>query len=312
MSYSMRNVFLFFIGLIAIILLLDFGIKKTIYSIANGEYGTLNRLVEGKINTEILIAGSSRAHVHFNPAVISGITGKTCYNIGQDGEQLNLQLPILKAYLKHNAPPKLLVQSLDIFSGTYKKFVLNKKKYYPYLYEPLIYDGLAEFDHDIILMKYVPLYGYLKYCDITEILNNLFQKKDNLINGFRGEKNKKWRRDFQKFKNNNPEGKIFPIEEKAIDCLKGIIKLCQQYHIEMIFVYSPEYFEAYPFEKNRDEIIGLFKKLALENNYEFYDYSNTAISRQMRYFYNANHLNMEGANIFSADIAKKIAQAPRP
>ena len=62
---------------------------------AQKEYSTWNAIIEGKVNSDILIYGSSRAWVHFNSTMMSNRLQIPTYNLGIDGHGFWLQ------YLRH-------------------------------------------------------------------------------------------------------------------------------------------------------------------------------------------------------------------
>ena len=102
-----------------LILILLFGLNALINAglrrIKTSQFGVSNKIVQGKINAEIVISGSSRALSHYDPRIIERITGYSTFNIGLNGSQTDMQLARLKAYLNHNQQPKLLIQNLDLY-----------------------------------------------------------------------------------------------------------------------------------------------------------------------------------------------------
>ena len=69
--------------------------------------------------------------------------------------------------------------------------------------------------------------------------------------------------------------------------------------LSIIFVNAPEYIEGQIFTKNRGEVLSLYTNYSHKYNIPFYDYSTDAISYQKKYFYNTNHLNKTGAELFT-------------
>ena len=70
-------------------------------SYARGEYSVWNDLFEGKIDSEIVIYGSSRAWVHINPELLENSFGRSSYNLGIDGHNFRLQYLRHKTLLKY-------------------------------------------------------------------------------------------------------------------------------------------------------------------------------------------------------------------
>ena len=52
--------------------------------------------------------------------------------------------------------------------------------------------------------------------------------------------------------------------------------------------------------------INVYKKLSKKHAIPFWDYSSDSISFNKDYFYNANHLNKTGADLFTAKFAERF------
>ena len=104
------RIVLFFVLLIGVLFLLDAAINTGLRRLTTGPYGVTNRIVQGRVNAEILISGSSRAARHYDPRVIEAVTGRSAFNIGVNGARIDLQLALLKTYLNHNTKPALVIQ----------------------------------------------------------------------------------------------------------------------------------------------------------------------------------------------------------
>jgi hypothetical protein len=64
-------------------------------------------------------------------------------------------------------------------------------------------------------------------------------------------------------------------------------------------------------ENNRSQIMKTFRDISAKLNVPFWDYSGSPICRDRELFYNSQHLNTRGAEVFSADLANRLA-AERP
>src|ERR1044072_6117171 len=89
----------FFALLAALILGSHWAISHGLCSTRTSQVGTLNRVMDGQVNADIVITGSSRALVHYDPRVIEKVTGLTAFNIGLNGSQTDMQVACLHAYL---------------------------------------------------------------------------------------------------------------------------------------------------------------------------------------------------------------------
>lgn len=289
--------------------ILIFGLKQ----LRTGDYGVWNRIVNGEINADILILGSSRALVHFDCQVIESATGRSCFNIGLNGSRLNLQLPLLKTYLKHNRYPQFLIVSLDCNSLQLSKEIHRPSQYLPYLDEDIIYKNLLQLDSRFWLYKHIPFYSVAAFNKTT---NSSFlgyaliglrggRVNDARENGYLP-RDREWSDEFQNFRYQHLNGISLPIEQEAIDCLKDVVDLCRLNGIYLVLVYPPEYFEAQELTLNRKEIFQLYESIAASAQAPFWDFSDNAISYNKKYFYNSQHLNRLGATVFSKDVASKL------
>ena len=287
---------------------------KGLRLLETGDFGVWNKVTRGEVNSQILIIGSSRALVNFDCDAIIPIVNKTCFNIGLNGVQPYLQLPMLKSYLKHNKYPELIIQDLDIKSLLNPgPDIFSPEKYIPYLDDKDIYSKLYMLDNDFWLNKYIPLYSFGKYgtkltspaikglfgikLGLSPIFKNGFERVDLI-----------WKNDFNKFKKAFPNGITYPLYPNSIKDLEDIISLAKSKKIKLILVYPPEYYENINLTKNRNEIFDIFKKMAAKYGVPFWDFSALPITQSTEYFYNSQHLNGKGAYLFSGIFAEKLKE----
>lgn len=287
--------------------LINTGLRR----IQTGWFGVMNRVVSGKVNADIVITGSSRALVHYDPRIIQKKTGLSVFNLGLNGSQTDMQLALLKCYLQHNRPPKLLIHNLDSFSlQVTHGGVYDPGQYIPYLGEPALYEALGRINPDIWKSRYLPLYGYavedMRFTWIRGIKGLLgwFPPEDR-FSGFTP-RFAAWTGDFDQFKMSNPGGVSFEIEPEGVRNLAEIGELCRREGIPMLFVYSPEYNQMQAMERNRGEIFARFRDLADRSEAPFWDFSSSPICGNRALFYNSQHLNAEGALAFSNEFAELL------
>lgn len=98
------------------------------------------------------------------------------------------------------------------------------------------------------------------------------------------------------------------ISENKKEDLIAIINDLNKLGINVILINSPEYIYQINSQDNRNEIIDLYKSIANKYNIPFIDYSGDSINYRKELFYNSNHLNAKGADVFT----KKLAQDIKP
>jgi hypothetical protein len=302
----------FFSLVIFLAITLNILITSGLRRITTSTYGTWNQVMQGEVNADVIISGSSRAANHYDPRAIEAATGYTAFNLGQNGSQTDVQLAVLKTYLEHNRKPRLVIHNLDAFSFVTTREVFDPGQYIPYLQDPEIYHALKQIDPEFIKGRYVPLYGYvvqdMNFAWVLGLKRLLgWSPSEDHIDGFTP-RARQWTNDFQKFKINNPNGMNFSIEPKGVRAVEQLIRLCQDSGIELILVYSPEYAEMQSMETNRSEIFAEFHVLSSQYHLPFWNYSSWKYSGDRDYFYNSQHLNANGAEVFSADVANRLRE----
>jgi len=296
--------------------ILNFMIISVLKSINIGDFGVLNKISKGQINTDIIISGSSRAYVHYNPEIITQKTNLSCFNIGTNGSELDHQIPKLKFYLNNNKAPKILIQDISIHSlNNFKSKVYDPYKYLPYINDKDLYKGFLNIDKYFWVHKYFPITNFIYYNTnfqrhiIREFVLSMKNGKDNLINGFLPQ-NLSWSETSDTFLK-EMTGIKYSIRDENIQLLKEEIELCKKNNIKLIFVISPLYFESLQKVENSTEIINTIKNVSESNQIIFINYLNSDVNYKKENFYNNMHLNNNGVTIFNyslCDDLKKIIE----
>jgi hypothetical protein len=308
--------FFFFISpLVLLSYFLDFFISNNLKKsnkYAEKEYPTWNAIIDGKVNSDILIYGNSRAWVDFNPTMISDSLHISAYNLGIDGHGFKLQYLRHRMLLKNNNKPKIIIVSVDIFILNNRKELYNSEQFLPYMLwnreiksATIDYDGFNSLDYDLPLIRY---YGKTEALETAiRFFSGHLSNPVCRVKGYQG-RNESWNTDFDKAKLNMKkyEAKLDP---ETIILFEKFLAECKKQNIKLIFVYAPEYIEGQIFTKNRGEVISLYTNYSHKYNIPFYDYSTDAISYQKKYFYNTNHLNKMGAELFTTKLIDTLKQS---
>jgi hypothetical protein len=300
-----------FAGILAgICYMLDGLVSKGLRMVRTDEIGAWNQQMQGRVNADIIVSGSSRATYHFDPRIISQASGLRVFNIGKVGAQTDVELGVLRAYLEHNQKPKLVVQSLDAFTFVTTREVYQPAMYVPYLDDPVVLRMMKKADPSLVKGRFIPLYDYT-----VEDMNFTWwvgvrglagiNPRQTYYGGFMP-RDRSWTNDFAQFRAANPHGVSFAIEPKGIQVLEDLIQLCKQNRIQLVFVYSPEYAPMQNMTNDRSQIFAEFRKLSEQYEVPFWDYSNWEYTNDTDMFYNSQHLNARGAEIFSSQFAQQL------
>ena len=310
------HVFYFLIPILVIVILFSAPIdsfislnlkKSNIY--AKKEFPTWNSIIEGKVNSDIIINGSSRAWVHINPTLISDCLSVSTYNLGIDGHNIFMQDFRTTLLLKNNTKPNLIIHSLDVFTLQKQNELYNSDQILPYMLlnkeikkATLNYKGYKPIDYEIPLIRYYGKYHAIK----TAISMYLMPRNNPLgrIKGYEGQ-DLHWNSDFDKAKSVMKSYNAI-IDKPLVKLFEKYIQNCKQNKIKLIFVYTPEYIEGQNFIENRQQVITLFQQLSKKYSIPFYDFSTDKISFNINFFYNATHLNKTGSEKLTKQLIDTI------
>jgi len=283
------------------------GLRKS----GSEQYVVWNDIRSGSAASDVIIQGSSRAWVHFSPGIIGDRLGMTCYNLGVDGYDLDMQLARYRLYREHNQKPKVVVQALDVSSLNVRSDIYEAGQFLPYFNEDAVREGVRPYDYFKWYDYYLPLVRYreefgLAYAGAMEALGlrHYTSAKDRGYEGM----DMVWTGEFEQYARDHPDGVEVVHLEAAENDLDAFLAECNREGILVVLVYPPEYYKGQELVNNREEIFAIYRRLAGKHGVEFLDYSSDPMSLDTTYFYNSQHMNKAGAELFSADVAEKLAQ----
>ena len=102
-------------------------------------------------------------------------------------------------------------------------------------------------------------------------------------------------------------GVEFKIGPQGVRDFEELMRVCRDLGVPVLLVYSPVYYEMQELETNRDQIFERFKEIAQRYDAQLWDYRRSPISFRKDYFVNSEHLNADGAAVFSAEFGAKLA-----
>lgn len=303
--------FLFKIAALSLILLaitfgVDYLIQEGIKSSSYREISKWNEVVEGGIDAEILIVGSSRALVHFDPQIIEEKTGMTCYNLGLDGSKYESQKKVLELYLEKNLKPKVLIWSLDFSSFEEVEGIYRYEQFIPFLSEPKVKEILA-------LNKGMAL-GYLEI-PIIRFSNNPAIKYRGILSWLPVNINEPTLEKGYRVSKKNWEGNLDSLLKQSggeltngfqINHFEDFKKLSQNLKsqkVQVKWLISPYFETALNAINNRKEFINLLENESKILGVSFQDLSFSELSISQENFYNGSHMNTNGVKSFVEKIA---------
>lgn len=312
MKLFIKKLILFLLPILIISFPIDFFLSSKLKKdgkLAQGEYPVWNSIFEGKVDSDIVIYGSSAAQVHIDPQIIEDILDVPTYNIGIQGHNFWLQYLRHRLFMKYNRAPRFIICEVDVYTLEKRKNLYNLEQFLPYMlfnnsirYYTKSYQGYSFFDYYIPLLRYL---GWKKL--IPRIVRNSIHQIDPppiRIKGFQGV-DKEWGDDFEKAKAQMAYYEV-KLDTASINLFEKFLIECKENQINIIFVLTPMYTEAQHFIKNTKEVISIFENFAFKYSIPFLDYYNDEICKNKEYFYNAGHLNRMGASLFTKKLAEDL------
>ncbi len=286
-------------------LFISYGLKHS--TLSDGELEVWNDIYNGDLNSECLIYGSSRAWVHIDPIIIEKETGVSTYNLGMDAHNFYLQLLRHKESLKHNPKPKTIICGLDMGTLEKRHDLYNKTQFLPFMLwnKPMIeaistYEGFNEADYFVPLLRYVGDFAAIK----SGVKYYIEPDTRFRIKGYHAS-DKVWSNDLDNAKK-QMDSYTISLDTMSVKLFTDFIQDCKKSNINVIFVYTPEYIEGKDFVTNRNDIMSMYNNMSEKYNVPFLDYSNDSICYQKKYFYNTMHMNYEGSEVFTKELAKDL------
>ena len=309
MKKFILRIIIFGTALLGLAFVADFivtaGLMKTGDKRGSGydEFTTWNAVCSSSIDADVIINGSSRAYRQVNPFVLDTILNVNSYNIGMSGvsfEKVYIRYMTLE---KYNRKPKCIIQNIDYSTLYFSESVDDRfLPYLPYIEEKKYLTDATGFKSNFPFYRY-----YGRYSLIVRGLMEFFHIKhypDVRKKGF-FVTDEKW--------DDSALNEILQRDSldahrqpEAIELFDSYLNHCKSNNIKVIFVFAPIYFKAIEFTKNKSEVMDIYYYFSEKYNIPILDYSTDLINNDTSYFFNANHLNKTGVELFSVKLAYDI------
>lgn len=280
---------------------------------SKGVYEKYTRLFLEKNSFDCLILGSSRAEMHMDVSLLDSLTGLHSFNGGVSGGTTRMAYVVLKSYTRNSDLPKTIFLECDFHISHLKTdTIFNFPRYFPYLSNPVLYEGFKAIDPRFRLFRYNPLYS-LPYSGIHALSPALHG-----WTGISGSYDDAYKNGF--FKNTEIDhydhfntaayyGYIHPETRHYLD---SIIDFCRDNQCRLIFTMSPAYKDAQQEVINRERIIAQYQNIADVHHIPFFNYNaDSSICRQRAFFEDNYHMLYPGARLFTRKIAGDFNNIPR-
>lgn len=284
----------------------DFGLKRL--NTHSATQTSVSELLSDTLNADIVVMGNSRALCSYNPAVLEHTTGKKVWNIGVSGQPFGISYMRYQLYALHNKKPQLVIINIDNNELDMIANGFGREEYYPYFSDSVIQSCFDLYGFTW-KHKYIPMYKYfgdyklIGYGVLSAAGIYPFPPQKH----YHGFSNSNHVFDGENMRNKLAADSLISVEhsEEAICLLKRFIEDSQRENIRLLFCYAPQYQELYK-HLMLDSCMHVYKQMSEKYNIPLVDYSSVSWAGDSTYFYNANHVNLHGSEVFSAYLAHDL------
>lgn len=300
--YSVVIILFFWI----ITIVTDQGLKKSNFQ----DFEEWNCIMEGRVNADVLIQGTSRARWQYNTFILDSVLHISSYNLGMDAAAFETQYLRYKIYMQNNKPPKLIIQNVDWNTMAKYNSLFREYQFFPYLNNKNVRISLRDSELFPKINLYLP---FLKYSKELKIVAAGFSEFFNIRHyppskhkGYVALDNQFNERVFEgrKTETDNDCNWDISIEELFTEFLDD----CKARGIQVILVLSPPYYEIKPYMKKCVDMESYYGQIAEHNSVDLLDYSDLPMSQDKYYYSDPTHMNKYGAELFSLTLANDLKQ----
>ncbi|MCZ7555274.1 MAG: hypothetical protein M5R41_02575 [Bacteroidia bacterium] len=262
----------------------------------------LELILEGEMNHDIVILGSSRAARSIIAGHIDTATGHSTFNLAYPGSDIEFQEFVLRTLLRFNAAPSLLVLAVDDADQLRKNEVVKFRydRLYPLVkYDYILRELIDRGEKNEWIAKVFILHRL--YYGNLDLRQKQFSRLDTMLScgsmpvSFRDER-KELRYVYASNEYDTREE-----SPSKVAAFTRILDLCARRSIDVLICFPPSFVSHNGAFESR--IRGLAAPRA---RYCTYDTTKFHVYRDPRNFYDAGHPTRRAAEEFSSEIADSI------
>ena len=283
---------------------LDVLITKNLHRSKARMFQTYNEIYFGNGDYDAIIMGSSRGQVQYSPAILDSILGVDSYNISVDGRCIDAEIVIYNAYRQHKPKPKLIIQNID-WGSLLGSNLYEREQYLPYLYLDDLYEQTRESEQFSWADRYLPLVRSAGY---PEVIKEGVGLKNKLVRPlmYKGYvvHDDEW--DGSTFY--GVKSVPFEKSQEVVEMFDKYLGQCKGEGIQVVLVYAPIYIGVTEKMDSVQSMFDFYQFYADKYGFPVLNYTYDSLCYDTNYFYNATHLNKQGAELFSAKFAVDLKE----
>lgn len=305
MAKFLKKILLFCLALLLVATIADISLSSYLRKSKIIEFQAWNNIYDHQWNSNLVVLGSSRAFVHFNPHVMDSVLNVNSYNLGFNGSLVNRQVERYYTYCRVlDREPDYIIYSLDYM--TLSGFTTNfeREQFYPYFFtDRQLIKQFDKYHHFSIMEKYIPFWRYCS-CFFDFHVYDVIKNPEEYEIFYKGFKNERTEYDPSIF--NAVESIEYKCDDEALQFFDSFLGDVISKGKKVVFVYTPLYKGLADKITNLERMYDVYGELANKYNILVLDYTGEEMCKDTRFFYNATHLNKVGADIFTLQFSNDL------
>ena len=300
--FALVGIFLFWL----ITYTIDFGVRHS----DDTQVGTINRIMDHKIDPQIMAFGASSGEVSIDPETIQKGTGLTCFNSCIDGTRFLQYAGLINEFNEYSQNNKLIILSESYFSFEKISALTSIERYLPHLNNDNVYHSLFMVQPDLTWKcKYIPFYRYIAATHVyykNAVIgwgNFLHHRPYQGLGYFPVDRS--WEPDADATIESVGSFKI-SFDPVIVDEYIRVIKNAESRNRKVVILLTPVFSEMLKKVTDINPLRVKLDSIARAVNATFLDFTTQPICSDKTMFYNSLHLNQRGSEIFSAILADSL------
>lgn len=249
--------------------------------------------------SDIVIMGSSRAHHHYVPSVLTDSLNLPAYNAGVNGNGIVLATGLYDMMVKRYTPKVIIYDVEPAFDINVYAEDGNGTRYIgwlrPYYSDPDVRRIITRVDPNERLKNLSRMFRYNSR--VVDLLKDQMVLSDYTQDGYaplKGvmTKEPKWK----------PGGEMGLTDSLKVNMFEEFVAKLSKSDTRLIIMVSPKYGAV------SSDAFRPVKDICDRYGVEFWDYYSDPRFQKMEYFKEQMHLNNEGARVYTSAIAKRIKE----
>ena len=253
-----------------------------------------------KVETDVVIIGSSRAKYHYIPSIMSDSLNRTVFNCGFDKQGLTYGVAMVHAILNRYSPEIIIIDTESILLQLGLPF-RKLTELYPYYNDDEYYKKLIDQEDAknryrmlSVMYRWNSRFGFL--------FERIFLTDDVQDNGYTGLSNHGYKYPtlvYHEYEENDL------VDLNSVELFVNIIKRCNEKNIKLILSISPRFQES-----NINEVNSFIylKRLLEDNNIPLIDMGDNTIINDSTMYKDNGHMNQKGSVAFTKAFLERLKE----